>query len=161
VVVILMGVSGSGKTTIGRRLAGELGWSFYEGDDFHPRANVEKLAAGVPLDDADRLPWLHALRAAIDRCLAAGESAVFACSALKRAYRQILGADRPGVSLVYLRGSFDDIDRRLAGRHGHFMPRALLASQLAALEEPAGALAVDIGPSPDEIVHTIRRALGV
>jgi carbohydrate kinase (thermoresistant glucokinase family) len=162
-VVIVMGVSGSGKTTIGRLLAAELGWSFLEGDDFHPRANVEKMAAGLPLDDADRLPWLHALRDLVDRCLATGENAVLACSALRRSYRQILGTDRPEVSLVHLQGSFAQIDRRLAARQGHFMPRALLASQIAALEEPqeGEAVAVSVDGTPEEIVRKIRVQLAL
>jgi gluconokinase len=160
-VVIVMGISGSGKTTVGRLLAAELGWSFLEGDDFHPRANVEKMAAGLPLDDADRLPWLQALRDLVDRCLAAGENAVLACSALRRSYRQILGAGRPGVALVHLRGTFEQIDQRLVARQGHFMPRSLLASQVAALEEPdeGEAVAVSVDRKPAEIVREVRRRL--
>lgn len=160
-VVILMGVSGSGKTTVGLLLAAELGWRFHEGDDLHPRANVDKMAAGLPLDDGDRLPWLHALRELIDRCLASGEGAVLACSALRRSYRQILGTDRPEVALVHLRGTFEQIDRRLTARQGHFMPRSLLASQLAALEEPAEgeALILPLDREPAEIVREIRSRL--
>jgi len=153
-----MGVSGSGKTTVGRLLAAELGWSFHEGDSLHPRANLEKMAAGLPLDDGDRLPWLHVLRELIDRCLASGEGAVLTCSALRRSYREILGTGRPGVALVHLQGSFEQIDRRLAARQGHFMPRSLLASQLAALEAPAEgeALSIPVDREPAEIVREIR-----
>jgi gluconokinase len=162
-VVIVMGVSGSGKTTVGRLLAAELGWSFLEGDDLHPRANVEKMAAGLPLDDGDRLPWLQALREVIDRCLASGEGAVLTCSALRRSYRQILGTDRPEVALVHLRGTFEQIDGRLAARQGHFMPRSLLASQLAALEAPTEeeALVVQVDREPAEIVRDIRVRLSL
>ena len=125
-VIILMGVSGSGKTTIGRRLADELGWKFYDGDDYHPRANVEKMARGVPLDDDDRAPWLESLRDLIRSCLARGESAVLACSALKRSYRQHLLIDE-SVKLVYLKGDYELIEDRLEGRRGHFMKPEMLA----------------------------------
>ncbi|PYS80122.1 MAG: gluconate kinase, partial [Acidobacteria bacterium] len=133
-VIILMGVSGSGKTTIGRRLADELGWKFYDGDDFHPRANVEKMAHGVPLDDEDRAPWLESLRDLIRSCLVRGESAVLACSALKRSYRQYLLIDE-NVMLVYLKGDYELIEERLEGRSEHFMKPKMLDSQFDALEE--------------------------
>jgi gluconokinase len=160
-VVVVMGVAGSGKTTVGGRLARELGWSFHDGDDFHPPASVEKMRSGVPLTDADRLPWLEALRGVIERCLATGEDAVVACSALKGSYRRMLGADRPGVALVYLRGDAGLIGRRLAARQGHFMPPGLLESQLAALEEPVEALTLDAALDPAALVAAVRAHLGV
>lgn len=160
-VILVMGVAGSGKTTVGGRLARELGWAFHDGDDFHPPANVEKMRSGVPLTDADRLPWLTELRRVIDRCLAAGEDAVIACSALKDSYRRLLGAGRPGVALVYLRGGAGLIERRLAARQGHFMPPRLLESQLAALEEPAEALALDAALDPASLVASVRAHLGL
>jgi gluconokinase len=150
-----MGVSGSGKTTIGRGLAGELGWRFYDADDFHPRSNVEKMARGVPLDDEDRAPWLESLRDLIRLCLGRGESAVLACSALKRSYRAYLLIDE-NVKLVYLKGDYELIDERLKNRRGHFMKSKLLDSQFAALEEPERGLTVDISLPPEKIIETIR-----
>ena len=135
-VIILMGVSGSGKTTIGQRLAQELGWPFYDGDQLHPQANIAKMRQGMPLTDEDRWPWLQALRAHIATCMQRGVSAVLACSALKQAYREYLIVDETEVKLVYLKGDYDLIHTRLAQRHGHFMPPELLASQFVALEEP-------------------------
>jgi len=153
-----MGVSGSGKSTIADRLAKRLAWTFEDGDRFHPASNVAKMHAGHPLTDEDRWPWLLAIAGEIDRVCAAGEHAVIACSALKRAYRDILIGERRGVSLVYLEGSHELIARRMAARHGHFMPTALLDSQFATLEppgpdEPHIAVAVDV--PPDAIVATI------
>ena len=159
-VIILMGVSGSGKTTIGRRLADELGWKFYDGDDFHPRANVEKMAHGVPLDDEDRAPWLESLRDLIRSCLVRGESAVLACSALKRSYREYLLIDE-NVKLVYLKGDYELIEDRLEGRRGHFMKPKMLDSQFDALEEPERGLTVDISLPPEKIIETIRSRFGV
>jgi gluconokinase len=150
-----MGVSGSGKTTIGRGLAGELGWRFYDADDFHPRSNVEKMARGVPLDDEDRAPWLESLRDLIRLCLGRGESAVLACSALKRSYRAYLLIDE-NVKLVYLKGDYELIDERLKNRRGHFMKSKLLNSQFTALEEPERGLTVDISLPPEKIIETIR-----
>ena len=159
-VIILMGVSGSGKTTIGRGLADELGWKFYDGDDFHPRANVEKMARGVPLDDDDRAPWLESLRELIESCLVRGESAVLACSALKRSYREYLLIDE-NVELVYLKGDYELIEERLEGRRGHYMKPKMLDSQFAALEEPERGLTVDISLPPEKIIETIRSRFGV
>jgi gluconokinase len=158
-VVIVMGVSGSGKTTIGRLLAAELGWRFLEGDDAHPPANVEKMAAGLPLTDADRLPWLEELRVRIESCLAAGENVVVACSALKESYRRILVGGLPGVRFVHLRGTPELIRQRLEERPGHFMKAAMLPSQLAVLEAPKDAVTVDVAAPPEEIVAEIRRRL--
>ena len=160
-IVIVMGVAGSGKTTIGRRLAEALGWQFREGDDLHPPANLQKMAAGAPLTDADRLPWLAELRRLIERCLAAGDDAVIACSALKASYREILAGGLDGVRFVHLAGSPELIRERLAHRPGHFMKAGMLDSQLADLEPPEDALTVDVAGSPEEIVAEIRRRLGV
>jgi len=160
-IIILMGVSGSGKTTIGARLAQALGWPFYDGDQFHPPANIAKMQQGIPLTDADRWPWLHALRAHIETCIHQGVSAVLACSALRQAYREHLSIDEAEVRLVYLKGNYDLIRKRLAQRRGHFMPPGLLASQFAALEEPEEGVVVDIVHPPDTIVELIREQLGV
>jgi gluconokinase len=159
-VVILMGVAGSGKTTTGRRLSEQLGWKFYDADDFHPPANIDKMSRGLPLDDADRLPWLLALRELIRARLSQGESAVLACSALKESYREYLLIDER-VRLVYLSGDSALIRERLRGRRDHFMRPELLDSQLAALEEPARGFRVDVSAAPDEVVAAIRDHLGV
>lgn len=156
-----MGVAGSGKTTVGRRLAETLGWPYVEGDDLHPPANREKMAAGIPLTDADRLPWLRELRARIEHALTAGENAVVACSALKSSYREVLAGGLEEVRFVHLTGSPELIRERLAERPGHFMKAGMLDSQLAALEPPADAVEVDVARSPDEIVAEIRQRLDV
>jgi gluconokinase len=160
-IILLMGVAGSGKTTVGRLLASELGWRFYEGDDFHPRANIDKMQRGMPLTDDDRWPWLQALRDVIDACLAQGTSAVMACSALKQTYRDYLIRGRDEVKLVYLKGSYDLLSQRLAQRQGHFMPKELLASQFATLEEPQQGLIVDAAITPEALVGLIRKGLQV
>ena len=160
-VIIVMGVAGSGKTTVGEKLAAALGWSFRDADDFHPPENVAKMSAGLPLDDHDRAPWLAAIRAHIDACLARGEGSVVTCSALKAAYRRVLVADPARVKLVHLTGDFALLAARIGSRQGHFMKPAMLHSQLAALEPPPDALAVDITPPPDEIVAHIRLALAL
>jgi gluconokinase len=162
VIVIVMGVSGSGKTTVSALLAAALGWQFREGDELHPPANVEKMHGGTPLTDADRLPWLQKIAAEIDAWRARGQSGVVTCSALKRSYRGIIIGGRAGVRLVYLRRSYDLIRRRLAARHEHFMPAALLESQFATLEEPAAdehPIVVDVGGNPGEIALRIIREL--
>jgi gluconokinase len=158
-VIVLMGVAGTGKTTVGRQLAQALGWPFYDGDDFHPPANVAKMAAGRPLTDADRQPWLTALRALIDQQLARGETAVVACSALKEAYRTILLPNDPCLALVHLTGSPQLIQERLQQRQGHFFAAHLLADQLATLEPPPNAVIVDVRLSPQKIVAAIRQSL--
>ena len=159
-VIVLMGVTGSGKTTIGRRLAAELGWKYFDADDFHPCANVEKMRTGIPLDDVDRIPWLETLRDLIRNCLEQGENSVLACSALKQSYREYLLIDER-VKLIYLKGEYELIEKRLSERQGHFMNPKLLKSQFAALEEPEPDVQVDISLSPGEITQAIRNRLGL
>lgn len=160
--LVMMGVSGSGKTTIASAVAQRLGWKLLEGDSFHPPANVAKMAAGHALTDEDRWPWLHAIADAMDAKRAAGESAVVACSALKRAYRDILVGGHPDVVLVYLKGSKALIGQRMAHRSGHFMPTMLLDSQFATLEEPAPdehAVIVSVDAEPAAIVEEVLRQI--
>jgi gluconokinase len=157
-VVVVMGVSGSGKSTVGALLAGRLDWEYRDADDFHPLANVEKMRQAIPLDDDDRRPWLAAIAAWIDAKRASSGHGVVTCSALKRRYRDQLIGKRDDVGLVYLKGDFDLIVRRLSVRLGHFMPASLLQSQFAALEEPGPEerpIIVAIDPSPNVIVQTI------
>ncbi len=159
-IVIVMGVVGAGKTTVGKLLASQLGWEFADADDFHPVSNVEKIRHGIALTDEDREPWLDRLGEAIARWIAEGKSVVLACSALKRAYREklVLG---PQVRLVYLKGRAALIADRLRSRHGHFAGESILASQLADLEEPEKAITVDISDTPEQIVAEIKRALAI
>ena len=161
-VVVMMGVSGSGKTTVAHGVAARLGWDVLEGDSFHPPNNVAKMSKGIPLDDADRLPWLHAIARAIDAELAAGRSSVVTCSALKRSYRDILIGPRKNVALVYLQGSHALLAERMRNRVGHFMPPSLLDSQLATLEEPTpeeAPITVAVAPPPERIVDAVIAAL--
>ena len=160
-IILIMGVAGSGKTTIGRLLAQELQWPYFEADDFHPAANKEKMGRGVPLDDNDREPWLAAIRQAIDECVAQHRSAVFSCSALKEIYRHQLTAGRKEIRLVFLTGSRDLLRERLEGRAGHYMKTGMLDSQLAILEPPADALTLEVNQQPGELVQEIRRHLGL
>ena len=162
VIAVVMGVSGSGKTTIAALVAHALGCQFQEGDDLHPPENIDKMRRGVPLGDADRMPWLHRIAEEIDGWRARGESGVLTCSALKRSYRDIIIGDRADVALVYLRGSYDLIHQRMAARHEHFMPVALLDSQFAALQEPGPderPITVDVGGRPAEIAAKVVAAL--
>jgi gluconokinase len=160
-VVILFGVAGSGKTTVGRLLSRELGWRFYDADDFHPISNVEKMKQAIPLSDEDRRPWLEGLRELIRTCLTQGVDAVLACSALKESYRQYLRINEK-VRFVFLKGDFDLIQERLRSRYGHFMDASLLRSQFDALEEPKEeAVVVDVASSPRVIVQTIRSGIGI
>jgi gluconokinase len=159
-----MGVSGCGKSTLGARLASTLDWMFQEGDNLHPPANVAKMAAGWPLDDADRGPWLVAVGAWIDDRRAAAEAGVVTCSALKRAYRALLTTGRPEVRIVFLSGSPELIAGRLAERSDHFMPASLMTSQFAALEPPVpeeGAITVDAGLAVEDQVERVIGALGL
>ena len=159
-VLVVMGVSGCGKTTVAALLAGRLGWPFAEGDDLHPAANVAKMHAGHPLDDADRWPWLAKIAEWVDERLDTGSGGVITCSALKRKYRDVMRRD--GVVFVYLHGTYEEIARRLAARHGHFMPASLLDSQFADLEEPGSdenAIRVDIGSDAAALADEIERRL--
>jgi carbohydrate kinase (thermoresistant glucokinase family) len=161
--IIVMGVSGVGKSTIGQLLAARLGWPFRDADSFHPPANVAKMSAGTPLTDEDRWPWLDAIGRWLDGQRAAGAHGVATCSALKRIYRQRLLGGRPDVRLVHLSGSRDLIAARMAARRDHFMPTALLESQLATLEPPTpdeNALIVDIDAAPEAIVASVLARLG-
>jgi gluconokinase len=163
-MVIIMGVSGSGKSTIGALLAQRLGWKHEDADCFHPATNVDKMHSGIPLTDDDRWPWLAAVAAWIDKERRPGRHAVVACSALKRRYRDVLIGDRADVRLVYLKGDETLIARRLATRHEHFMPGSLLHSQFEALEEPGpdeNPITVSIEPKPREIVEQILPALNM
>jgi gluconokinase len=163
-VMILMGVSGCGKSTVGALLATRLGWEFEDADWFHPAANVDKMRNGTPLTDADRRPWLDAIAVWIDATRHAGGHGVLACSALKRRYRDVLIGARADVRLVYLKGSEELIARRIAARHEHFMPAKLLRSQFDALEEPGpdeNPITVSIEPRPQEIVAQIVAAAGM
>ena len=162
-ILLVMGVSGSGKTTVGAMLAGELGWKYAEADGFHPAANIEKMAAGHPLTDEDRKPWLAAICAWMDKQIEAGQPGVVTCSALKRGYRDELRAGRPEVQLVYLHGDRDLIAARLASRHGHFFHADMLDTQFRDLEEPTPeeqVLVVPISGTPAEIVAEILADLG-
>lgn len=157
-IVVVMGTTGSGKTTIGTLLAKRLGWEFVDADDFHPPANVEKMKRGIPLTDADREPWLKALHDKIVEWNAEKRNVVLACSALRQSYRDELRAS-PDVKFVYLKGSYELFSRRVLARKGHFAKQDLLASQFATLEEPSDAVAVDAAHSPEEIVSEVRRQL--
>jgi gluconokinase len=161
-VIIVFGVTGAGKTEIGRRLARELGWSFYDADQFHPPESIEKMRQGIPLTDNDRWPWLERLRGQVTKSLDAGENAVLACSALKIAYRQRLAVNGD-VKLVYLKGDYALFAQRLRNRGEHFMNPVLLRSQFDTLEDPKGerALVVDAQKTPAELVQRIRAELGV
>jgi gluconokinase len=157
-VIVVMGVTGSGKTTIGSLLAARLGWQFSDADEFHSAANKAKMHQGIPLTDADRRPWLAAIHDQISKWVAVKKNVVLACSALKQSYRQLLWTG-PEVQLVYLRGSYELIAERLRARKGHFADEHILAGQFADLEEPSAAVTVDISGSPDEIVSEICRRL--
>jgi len=155
-----MGPAGSGKTTVGELLAGQLGWEFADADNFHSPANIEKMAHGVPLDDNDRIPWLNSIREAMEQWNAQRRSVVLACSALKKIYRERLQINS-GVKLAYLKGTYDLLRERLHSRRGHYATEQLLASQFADLEEPEDAITVDVAHSPEEIVAEIRKQLAL
>lgn len=158
-IILLMGVAGSGKTTVGRLLAERLRWSYYEADDFHPAANKAKMGAGVPLNDEDRAPWLEAIHRAMQDCARQERPAVFTCSALKARYREVLGEGLTQLKWVYLNASRELLLDRLRHRSAHFMKASMLDSQFAALEPPKDALAIDVRQSPEEIVDLIVRHL--
>ena len=160
-VIVLMGVSGVGKTAVGERLAERLGWAFHDGDDLHPAANVRKMTAGVALDDDDRRPWLRRIRSRIERHEADGTSAVIACSALKESYRRLLLDGTREAQVVFLHGRRELLERRLSRRRGHFFDPRLLDSQLVTLEEPAGVVAVDVEGDVDQVTATIVDALNL
>jgi len=160
-IVVLMGVSGSGKTTVGEIFARELAWPYLDADDHHPPANVEKMRAGTPLTDADRWPWLDRLNALLRERQAAGDNAVLACSALKQIYRERLAQGLRDVHWVHLKGSFELIQSRLQVRKHRYMPASLLQSQFATLEQPTEALTVDIGDTPEALARTIFAGLGL
>jgi gluconokinase len=161
VIVIIFGVSGAGKSTVGKLLALELGWRFIEADDFHPAVNIEKMRSGWPLTDEDRWPWLERLREEIKRLVAVGKNGVLACSALKRAYRDRLRVSEE-VKFVFLRGDYALVEKQLRSRHGHFMSPGLLHSQFDALEEPQpneNVITIELGRTPEEIVGKIKATL--
>ncbi|MBD2435578.1 gluconokinase [Nostoc sp. FACHB-110] len=160
-IIIIMGVSGAGKTTIGKLLANSLDWEFSDADAFHPLNNVEKMQSGISLTDADRLPWLQDLQTAMKNWLQANKNMVLACSALKESYRQLLVVHRDRIKLVYLKGSYELIYQRLQNRHNHYMSETLLDSQFSTLEEPSDTLYIDVSETPEVIVRNIRQALRV
>jgi gluconokinase len=162
-IIVIFGVSGAGKTTVGKMLAERLGWRFLEADDFHPAANIEKMRNGHPLSDEDRWPWLDCLRKQIEQLLSTGEKAVLACSALKRAYRDRLRVSDE-VKFVFLRGDYALVEKQLRSRHGHFMKVALLQSQFDDLEEPQpdeNVLTIELGRTPEQIVERIEAKLNL
>jgi carbohydrate kinase (thermoresistant glucokinase family) len=170
-IIIIMGVTGSGKTTIGALLAHELGWEFYDGDDFHPESNRAKMSQNIPLTDEDRTDWLLSLRKLIEENIRLENSIVLACSALKNSYRDVLSGKEEIASgrtpsqrhilFIYLRGTYEQIASRLRERTGHFMSAKMLASQFDILEEPRDALMVDIIHTPQEIISVIRKGLSL
>ena len=159
-MIVVMGVSGCGKSTVGQALARSLNWPFFDADDFHPPANIQKMSSGIPLDDVDRQPWLERLRDLLAAEHQAGRSAVLACSALKERYRMVLRAGAPDVRFVHLEGTVEDIQMLMSRRSGHFMKPGMLASQFATLEEPRDALVIPVLLTPAEQVARIRTQLG-
>ena len=160
-ILIIMGVAGSGKTTVGQLLAEQLSWTFRDADEFHPPSNIEKMSHGIALEDADRAPWLAAMRSAIVAWLREDTNAVLTCSCLKVVYRQTLVVDPARVRFVYLKGSLDAIEARLRQRTHHFMKVQLLQGQFEILEEPQGAITVDVSDTPEVMVQKIREALNI
>nr|WP_245817587.1 gluconokinase [Hydrococcus rivularis] len=158
-ICILMGVSGSGKSTVGRLLAQIVGWQFYDGDDFHPLENLAKMSRGIPLSDRDRQPWLLALRDLIDEVRRNKSHAIIACSALKQGYRDLLQGDRQDLLWVYFKGSYEQIWQRIQQRQQHFMKAELLRSQFESLDEPENAIAIDISRTPGDIAMQIAKIL--
>lgn len=159
-LIVIMGVAGSGKTTIGRALAAALGWDYFEADDFHPPENVTKMSRGIALTDADREPWLRRIRERMEACGAARRSAVFTCSALKSAYRRMLSGGLANVRIVYLQADPAVVTERMSARRGHYMKAEMVRSQFAALEPPMEALTIDARQPPAAIVAQICAAIG-
>lgn len=159
-VIVVMGVAGSGKTTIGKLLADRLGWNFADADDYHPAANVAKMSAGHALSEQDRAPWLQTLRGNIENWTTQNQSTVLACSALRASYRKLLQVNEE-VSMIYLKGSFDLFKKRLSERQGHFMKTTMLESQFQTLEEPEAAITVDASKDPESIVEEICKKLNL
>ncbi len=157
-ILILMGPTGAGKTTVGEILSRQLGWEFADADNFHSPENVSKMSKGIGLTDEDRKPWLAALRRKIDQWIAARQNGILACSALKQAYREELSAG-PQVKWIYLKGTFEEISERVSARQGHYAKKELVVSQFAALEEPTDAITIDVSRSPEEIARAIRSVL--
>jgi gluconokinase len=160
VIVIIMGATGAGKTTVGTMLGGQLNWQFADADTFHPPANIEKMSRGIPLNDTDRAPWLAAMRKAILEWIAAGKNVVLACSALKHVYREVLRPS-PEVKIIYLKGNYTLFAERIRRRHGHFASESILAGQFADLEEPDDAITIDAAQPPEQIVVEIRKRLAL
>lgn len=160
-IVVMMGVSGSGKTAVGRLLARRLDWTYYEGDDFHSAANIEKMSKGIALTDADRSPWLASIRKVIDECCARGSDAVIACSALRGKYRRRLADGEPEIRFVYLKGDPVIIRERMNSRDRHYMKTGMLDSQFASLEEPEDAIVMDVSNSLEDIVSQIETELAL
>lgn len=160
-IIIIMGVSGSGKSTIGKLLAESLHWQFSDADSFHSPENIEKMRGGIPLSDADRTPWLQDLQAAIKNWLQVNQNVVLACSALRASYRELLVGNSDRIQVVYLQGSFDILNQRLQARQNHFMTAKLLKSQFDTLEEPSDAIRIDISQPPITVVEQIRESLGI
>jgi gluconokinase len=157
-VILIMGTTGAGKTTVGKLLAARLGWTFLDADDFHPAANIEMMKRGIPLADADRMPWLENIHASLIQLSAAGSNVVLACSALKQSYRDKLTAGTD-MRVVYLRGTYDQMRRHIEARHGHFAGEAILAGQFADLEEPKNALVLDVSRPPDDLASNVIASL--
>jgi gluconokinase len=157
-IVLVMGTTGAGKTTIGKLLAGQLHWTFLDADDFHPSANIEKMTKGIPLDDADRAPWLAAMHEELVRQNAAGKNCVLACSALKQQYRDAIGAGLE-MKIVYLKGTYEMMRAHILARHGHFAGAGILAGQFRDLEEPGEAFVVPVTLPPEKVVEAIRSGL--
>ena len=160
-IILLMGVSGSGKTTIGKLLAADLHWDFSDADDFHSSQNIEKMRQGIPLTEADRMPWLIELQTALEHWLQENRNVVLACSALKNSYRQLLMTDPDRTKLVYLKGSYSLIKKRLQERHNHYMTAQLLESQFNTLEEPLNALVIDVAQPTQVNIERIRSTLKI
>jgi gluconokinase len=153
-IFIVMGVSGSGKTTVGKTVSSQFGWKFYEGDEYHPAKNMEKMKNGIPLNDKDRLPWLLCLKKIIEEALENKENIIISCSALKEAYRKILKINND-VKFIYLKGSYDLVKKRMEERGSHFFKPAMLKSQLDDLEEPKDVIEIDISGSKDSVVKDV------